>query len=103
MNQSTRPTSPSPWKGESHEAAANANVCGTPQTPTGVPTAPDVGRVSFNHPGFDPGYNAEEARRKADAYKVEALEQKILEQKATINRLRWEIAFLNLEGKHRGI
>ena len=34
--------------------------------------------------------------------KIEELNQRIVKQHQEINKLRWEIAFLNLEGKHRG-
>ena len=35
--------------------------------------------------------------------KIEELKQTIVKQHQEINKLRWEIAFLNLEGKHRGL
>lgn len=35
--------------------------------------------------------------------KIEELNQRIVKQHQEINKLRWEIAFLNLEGKHRGL
>ena len=34
--------------------------------------------------------------------KIEELNQRIVKQHQEINKLRWEIAFLTLEGKHRG-